>query len=150
LTQNRHKSILTITLDDPHGVPETPYAVTVAASAASTGNVVIQGTANPFVWEILGSRCLVGRSGHVVLDVTVRTLFGRRSCQATAELDVVLLGDIDGNGGAEPTDLALLVNRLNGQEPAGYSVRHFDIDGNGGAEPGDVAVMVNILNGMIP
>jgi len=150
MTQNRHKCILTITLDDPFGLPETPYAVTVTQNPASAGDVVIRPTTDKFVWEILGSRYLAGRSGHVVLDVTVRTLFGRRSCQCTAELDVVRLGDIDRNGGTEPGDMSLLVNMLNGITLPGHEVRHFDIDGNGGAEPGDMAVMVNILNGMAP
>ncbi|HOI56341.1 MAG TPA: hypothetical protein PLP01_13920, partial [Phycisphaerae bacterium] len=58
------------------------------------------------------------------------------------------LGDIDGNGGAEPTDMSALVNRLNGMDTTGFHAHAFDLDTNGGAEPGDMALLVNILNGM--
>lgn len=58
------------------------------------------------------------------------------------------LGDIDGNGGAEPTDLSALINALNGMPPAGIHPYAFDLDKNGGAEPGDVSLLMNILNGM--
>ncbi|MBN2582416.1 MAG: hypothetical protein JXL80_05060 [Planctomycetes bacterium] len=150
MTKWRHKSILTITLDDPFGLPETPYAVTVTQNAASTGDVVIQPTADKFVWEILGSEYPTARAGHVVLDVTVRTLFGRRSCNCTAELDVILLGDINQSNEVSPTDLSLLIMKLNNMAPPGYTTRHFDIDGNGGAEPTDMTVLINILNGILP
>jgi len=58
------------------------------------------------------------------------------------------LGDIDGNGGAEPGDMSLLVNRLNGMDTSGLPACAFDLDTNGGAEPGDMSLLVNILNGM--
>lgn len=57
------------------------------------------------------------------------------------------LGDVDGNGAAEPGDVTLLIMALNGSPPTGYDGHAFDLDANGAVEPGDVAMLIIILNG---
>ena len=60
-----------------------------------------------------------------------------------------ILGDVDGNGGAEPGDVSLLINKLNGLGNGGLHDNAFDVDANGGAEPGDVSILINVLNGSL-
>ncbi len=59
-------------------------------------------------------------------------------------------GDIDLNGGVEPTDMAILVNALNGQMKLdAVSLHQADMNGDGALEPTDMAMMVNRLNGRV-
>jgi len=100
-----------------------------------------------YVYGSLRSDGLAG-TGPLILRVTVT---GDVSGQQTIDLPLTVrpLGDIDGNGGAEPGDVQLLMNELNGlPNPAGMHENAFDIDANGGPEPGDVQIMMNILNGL--
>jgi len=77
---------------------------------------------------------------------------GNKSPEATV-LEVPFacrfLGDLDGNGGAEPTDMSLLINKLNGTDTSGFHAYAFDLDKNGGAEPTDLSILINILNGVL-
>ena len=101
----------------------------------------------PLVRLILGSPRSDGTAGSLVLTVTATgNVWGE--AVVSVPFAVRRLGDIDGNGGAEPTDMAMLVMCLNGMAPAGVHRRAFDLDANGGAEPGDMAMLVNILNGI--
>jgi len=101
----------------------------------------------PLVRRILGSSQSAGAAGSLVLAVTATgDVWGRTT--VWAPFMVRCLGDIDGNGDAEPTDMAMLIMCLNGAPPAGVHPRAFDLDANGGAEPGDLAMLVNILNGV--
>ncbi|MBN2584118.1 MAG: hypothetical protein JXL80_13720 [Planctomycetes bacterium] len=67
----------------------------------------------------------------------------------TTSIVIRRTGDIDCNGGVEPTDLGLLINKLNGMPDPGFTMREFDMDGNGGAEPTDMSILINILNGLL-
>jgi hypothetical protein len=103
----------------------------------------------PMVRRIVGSMRTDGQAGAGGLVLTV-TAAGDVWGRATATVPFVVrrLGDIDGNGGPEPTDMALMILRLNGQPTPGIHPRAFDLDANGGPEPGDMAILINILNGM--
>ena len=109
--------------DDPGGDPLVRYVVGSLRSGGTTG------------------------CGPLVLQVTAT---GDVTGEASARLPLVVrqLGDIDGNGGAEPGDLSLLINELNGMSPPGIPDAAFDLGCNGGTEPEDVAILINILNGL--
>ncbi len=86
--------------------------------------------------------------GDLILEVTAT---GDMAGATTVEVPFAcnIIGDIDGNGGAEPTDVSLLINKLNGLGNGGYHDKAFDLDANGGAEPGDVSILLNVLNGVL-
>jgi len=147
ITQDRHMAVLTISVDDdPNG--NSQYE-TLVIRLSGPGDVTCQATADPLVWEIVGSRRGDGAAGEVTLQVLVDGVDVGGEGATTKTLTVRLLGDVDGNGGAEPGDVQLLINELNGlPNPEGIHVKAFDIDANGGAEPGDVQVLMNVLNGL--
>ncbi|MBN2584972.1 MAG: M28 family peptidase [Planctomycetes bacterium] len=147
-TKGRHRAVMTIHVtDDPNG--NAHYAVAVTVDPTSTGSVTLQSTANPLVWYVLGGTHDVAPVGNVKLNVTITGTDHGGSGKASAALTVRLLGDINVDGGVEPSDMSLLINDLNGMPlPAGYESRQFDLDANGGAEPGDLSLLINILNGL--
>ncbi|MBN1507782.1 MAG: hypothetical protein JW955_13105, partial [Sedimentisphaerales bacterium] len=110
--------------------------------------VQLEPTDDPMVWIVRSTRreTNLPRNVRITFTVTGRDHGG----QATTQRPLVVrsLGDVDGNGGVEPTDMAALINALNGMPPQGYDAEAFDLDANGGAEPGDLSVLINILNGL--
>ena len=86
--------------------------------------------------------------GNVGLEILVAGVDVGGGGSTSTTLTVRPLGDVGGNGGAEPGDVSLLINKLNGfSNWPGISDRAFDLDANGAAEPGDVSILINILNG---
>ncbi len=128
------------------------YDVSVAKVPGSgDGEVTIQNDplGDPLTKHIYGSLRTDGTAGAgpLVLEVIVTgDVAGEQSVQVP--LTVRMLGDVDGNGGPEPADVSLLLMKLNGNPPPGYSDQAFDLDANGGAEPADVSFLVSILNGL--
>jgi hypothetical protein len=66
--------------------------------------------------------------------------------------------DVDGRNGAEPIDVLIVINFLNGggrgplpEPPSRTAVegRYVDVDGNNWAEPLDVLLVINIINGSV-
>ena len=111
------------------------------------GNVTIQDDpqGDPMVKYIVGSPRLGGAAGPLLLGiwfteemVGIPWFMVPFTCRP--------LGDVDGNGGAEPADVSLLINKLNGLGNGGFDDKAFDLDANGGAEPGDIAILIHILN----
>jgi len=146
ITQDRHMVTLAISVDDdPYG--NSQYTTQVS-KVSGPGDVTCQATADPGVWQILGSRRGEGLAGEVTLEILVAGVDVGGEGAATRALTVRLLGDVDGNGGAEPGDVTALILALNGTPPAGYHPNAFDLDANGGAEPGDVQILMNVLNGL--
>jgi len=146
-TLNRHDAVLVVSVTgDPFN---TAYAVTVEQTGGS-GRVVVEPTEDPMVWIVRGGTAESAAAGNVVLTIAVCGLDAGGQGQTTCSLTVRRLGDVDNNGGIEPTDLSILVNYLNGQQPPGYDPRAFDLDGNGGAEPTDEAILIDRLNGITP
>jgi len=147
VTQDRHRIALAISVDDdPNG--NSKYE-TLVTKLSGPGDVTCQATADPLVWEIVGSRREEGLAGELTLEVLVAGVDLGGEGATTVPLTVRLLGDVDDNGGAEPSDVSLLILKLNGVPPGGYHDNAFDLDGNGGAEPGDVSILINILNGQL-
>jgi hypothetical protein len=147
-TLNRHAVVLTLAVtDDPGG--NTAYDVTVEQVAGS-GQVVIEPTADPMVWIVRGGEVALAAAGDVVLSAVVRGRDNGAQGLAAATLKVRRLGDVDANGGVEPTDLSAMVNCLNGMPPEPHDPRAYDLNGDGGAEPSDMAILINILNGLTP
>ena len=146
VTQDRHMVTLTISVDDdPNG--NTAYEATVTVDPASAGSVIVEPTANPLLWLIKGGISGVDPVGDVTLNVTVTGIDQGGEGETSAVVTVRQLGDVDGNGAAEPGDISLLIMALNGSPPTGYDDHAFDLDANGGAEPGDVQILINVLNG---
>jgi len=149
LSLNGHKVALTVNVLNLNG--NASVAVTVQKKPASgPGEVTAEDTGDPLVKQIVGSLRSDGIAGCGALTLEV-TATGDVAGQTV--LDVLFtcrrLGDIDGNGGAEPGDVQLLINELNGlPNPAGHHDKAFDLDANGGPEPGDVQFLMNILNGL--
>ena len=143
-----HKVALTVTVIDLNG--NNTVTVTVTKQAASgPGEVTVQPGATDLEKEIHGSDRTAGTSGFLILEV---------SCQGDVAADPTvfevpfwcnIIGDIDGNGGGEPTDVSLLINKLNGLGNGGFHDKAFDLDANGGPEPGDVSILINVLNGLL-
>ena len=145
VTQDRHMAILTISVDDdPNG--NTQYE-TLVSKLSGPGDVTCTPTADPMVWQIVGSRREEGATGEVTLEVLVSGVDVGGEASTSVSLTVRLLGDVDDNGGVEPGDVTPLVMKLNGNPPGGYDDAAFDLDCNGGAEPNDVSILLNILNG---
>ncbi|NLX57531.1 MAG: PQQ-like beta-propeller repeat protein [Phycisphaerae bacterium] len=146
MARGGHRVTLTVTVTDLNG----NQGVTVTAAkrpGSGTGEVTVADGATPLEKILFGSDRSLGLHGSLVVDVTVT---GDVAGSTTIGVPFTCrkLGDIDGNGGAEPTDMALLVNTLNGRQPADIHNKAVDLDCNGGAEPTDMALLVNILNGM--
>jgi outer membrane protein assembly factor BamB len=146
MAKGGHRVTLTVTVTDLNG----NQGVTVAVAkrpGSGVGEVTVADGATPLEKILFGSDRSLGRDGPLVLDVTVT---GDVAGSTTISVPFYCrkLGDIDGNGGAEPTDMALLVNTLNGRRPPDIHQKAVDLDCNGGAEPTDMALLVNVLNGI--
>lgn len=147
-TLNRHDAVLVLSVtDDPCG--NDAYDVTVEQTGGS-GLVVVEPTEDPMVWVVRSGPVASAAAGDVVLTIGVRGLDAGGQGQTACPLTVRRLGDVDNNGGVEPTDLSALINCLNGCRPEGCDPRAFDLDGNGGAEPTDAVILINVLNGIMP
>jgi hypothetical protein len=123
--------------------------VTVTKKAGSgPGEVTVQPGATDLEKEIHGSDRTAATNGDLVLEVTAT---GDLAGATTVEVPFFcnIIGDVDGNGGAEPTDVSLLINKLNGLGNGGFDDNAFDMDANGGAEPTDVSILINVLNGLL-
>ena len=146
-TQGRHKCVLTIAVtNDPNG--NTTYTANVTRNAASTGQVVIESTADPLVWNIKGGQYGVDPFGAVTLDVSVTGNEHGGTGTTTANLTVRKLGDIDGSGAVGLQDKVQLNKRLNGLATPGYDLRHFDLNGGGTVGLDDKLILNMILNGL--
>jgi len=146
-TQGRHKCVLTISVtSDPNG--NTTYTANVTRNAASTGEVVIESTANPLVWNIKGGQYGVDPFGAVTLDVSVTGNEHGGTGTTTANLTVRKLGDIDGSGAVGLQDKVQMNKRLNGLATPGYDLRHFDLNGGGTVGLDDKLILNMILNGL--
>ncbi|MBN2581883.1 MAG: hypothetical protein JXL80_02370 [Planctomycetes bacterium] len=145
-TEDGHAVVLNVSVTgDPVG--NASYGVEVEQSGGS-GLVVVEPTDDPLVWIVRGGPVDAAAAGDVILSVSVEGLDAGGEGQATCELTVRSLGDIDGNGGVEVTDLLALINCLNGSPPPQFDPRAFDLDANGAPEPTDVSLLINILNGL--
>ncbi|HOI55654.1 MAG TPA: dockerin type I domain-containing protein [Phycisphaerae bacterium] len=126
--------------------------VTVAKEAGSgSGEVIVEDDdVDPMVKWIVGPTRVDKTTGVGPLVLRV-TATGNVQGEDVVLVPVTVrpLGDIDGNGGAEPTDTSLLINKLNGMDSSGMHRYAFDLDRNGGAEPTDLSMLTNILNGML-
>jgi hypothetical protein len=143
-----HNVALTVTVNDLMG--NNTVTVTVAKQAASgPGEVVVSAGANDLEKLIGGSDRSAGTNGSLVLEVTCQGDIAPDPTVLTVPFSCNILGDVDGNGGAEPQDVSLLINKLNGLGNGGFHDNAFDIDANGGAEPGDVSILINVLNGVL-
>lgn len=60
-----------------------------------------------------------------------------------------LLGDVDGNGTVDVTDINLTVNYMLGKNPVVFILPAADIDGNGSIDVSDVNGIVNIILGKV-
>jgi hypothetical protein len=146
----KHKCVLTVNVAyDPNA--NLTYTVNVTKNAASVGHVIIQATANPLIWDILGGNgALVPPDpfGAVTLDVQVtgNEFGGTGSTQAN--LTVQKLTDITGEGIIGLQDKVQLNKRLNGLPTPGYVLRHFDFDVDGLCGLKDKVIMNKFLNGL--
>ena len=86
----------------------------------------------------------IAETGLLAIEVTAT---GDLAGQTTELLPFTVrqLGDVDGNNGVEPSDIAALILKLNDEEPP-YHPNAFDLDHNGGPEPTDMAILINVLN----
>jgi len=150
LERGGHRVGLTVTVHDLNG--NDNVSVTLQKKAGSgSGEVVFADGATALEKLILGSnRNLVSpTTGPLVIEVICT---GNKSSEATVvevPFECRFLGDLDGNGGAEPTDMSLLINKLNAMDTSGLHAYAFDLDKNGGPEPTDLSILINILNGML-
>ena len=146
-TQGRHKCVLTIVVTaDPFG--NSTYAVSVVRNAASTGQAVIESTADSLVWNIRGGQYGVDPFGQAILDVTVTGNQNGGAGSTVVGLDVRRLGDITGNGTVGLEDKVQINKCLNGLATPGYVLRHFDLNGGGTAGLDDKIIINKILNGL--
>ncbi len=140
-----HKVLLTVTVTDLNGNDNVTVSVAKAPDSGP-GDVIIENGPTDLQKYIVGSPRNNGAFGTLTLNVSAAgNLAGRTTVQVP--FTVRRLGDIDHNGGVEPTDMAVLVLALNGSPPQ-YHPRAFDLDANGGTEPTDMALLVSTLNGV--
>ncbi|MBN2584969.1 MAG: hypothetical protein JXL80_18035 [Planctomycetes bacterium] len=151
LSRGGHRTFLVVDVLD-FGENQS-VTVTVAKLAGSgAGEVTIEDDpdGDPMIKFIVGSLRTDGTTGTDNLTLRV-AVTGDTVGEAVVDVPMRVrpLGDIDGNGGVEPTDLSLLINRLNNLPiPPGYKAEYFDLDCNGGAEPTDISLLINVLNGL--
>jgi len=146
LANGGHKVALTVTVDDLNGNNSVSVAVSKVA-ASGPGEVTVEAGATGLEKLIVGSPLADDNDGVLTLEVVVT---GDVDGQTTVPVLFTCrkLGDVDGNGGAEPGDVSALIMKLNGIPPVGYHDNAFDLDANSGAEPGDVTILMNLLNGL--
>jgi len=146
----RHKCVLTIVIIyDANG--NSTYTVTVSENPASLGHVIIQPTANPLVWDILGGNGAAvppDPVGPVILDIAVTGNEYGGTGTAQVNLTVRLLGDINGDGSVTGLDKIQMNKCLNGLPTPGYQTRHFDLNGDGAATGLDKLILNKLLNGI--
>jgi hypothetical protein len=143
-TANRNKSVLTVQV-----VTADSYTVGVAKLFGS-GNVTIQGTSNPLVWNILGGPASDGLAGtgSCVLRVTVTDLATAQVATADVTVTVRLLGAINNTGAVTTNDGDELWNRLNGLPTPDLTDRDLDLDGDGYVTCSDRVLLNRILNSL--
>jgi len=143
-TKNRHRIVLTIEVASDEN-ENGEYDVEVVQTGGP-GEVIIEATADPLVWHLVGSRNGVGGIGDAVIEVRVTgDIAGEAEQEVT--IDVRRLGDLNGSGTVNMMDKVLLMKRLNGM-PTGLEDRAFDLDGDGSpATAQDKAIMNALLNG---
>jgi parallel beta-helix repeat protein len=141
-TQDRHKIVATVSaFGDYNG--NTSYSV-VVSKASGPGDVTPQATANPMVWNLLGGRRGVGGLGAANMQFYVAGNVGGAGV-ATTTVNVLPLGDMDGNGLVNAMDKLQMNKRLN-SVPTGLPERAFDLDGDGLVNAMDKLQMNRILN----
>ena len=149
LANGGHRVPLTVNILDL-GDNTSATAAVAKLPGSGLGEVTIENDpgGDPLVKHIVGGLRTDGTTatGALALEVTVT---GDVTGDQTELLPFTVrrLGDVDGNGGAEPGDVSALILALNGIPPAGVTPEAVDLDANGGAEPGDVSVLINVLNG---
>lgn len=62
-----------------------------------------------------------------------------------AEAPTVVVGDVDGNGTRDVSDVTSLINIILGEKPAGYNPVAIDVDGNGAVDVSDVTALINMI-----
>ncbi|MBN2581877.1 MAG: right-handed parallel beta-helix repeat-containing protein [Planctomycetes bacterium] len=144
LTKGGHKVALTVTVNDLNGNNSVTITVTKVPGSGD-GEVDVQAGTTDLDKLIYGSDRSLEAEGTLTLSVVAT---GDVAGQAEVQVPFKcrLLGDVDDNGGVEPTDMSALINKLNGLDVSGFHAYAFDIDSNGGAEPGDLSLLINILN----
>jgi hypothetical protein len=149
LANGGHRVGLTATVLDFNGNSRVTFTAR-KAPGSGPGEVTFQAQTEPGRWMVYGSDYALRASGLLEIEVICQGNYWPTPTIKSAPMKCEKLGDIDGNGGAEPTDVSLLVNRLNGMPtPTGIDPLRFDLDLNGGPEPGDLSLLIVILNGML-
>ncbi|MBN2582308.1 MAG: hypothetical protein JXL80_04515 [Planctomycetes bacterium] len=150
LVDGGHRVRLDVSMLDDGGNGSVMISV-AKVPGSGPGEVTVEDDpgGDPLVKYVLGSLRNEARTGHGPLTLRV-TATGDVTGPVTVDvpLRVRVLGDIDGNGGAEPGDLCVLINALNGLPTGGIPLAALDLDLNGGVEPGDMSILINVLNAL--
>ena len=156
-TQDRHTSLLTITLVSEASPGET-YNVSIADNGPGGANFTLGDVTDNRPGEQTLTAAIVGGrigastpgAGGAAYTVTL-TMEGQTSGRTDAvDVSLVLryLGDVDGSGSPGAQDKQYFNQRLNGV-PTPYPDRCYDLTGNGGAPNAeDKQVMNQVLNGV--
>lgn len=130
--------------------------LTVNANGASfiiehvdDGSVILQPTADPLLWNIVGGQRPVVSTGPIVLNVEVTASPSGRKDITTATVEVRRLGDVDGNGYVNLLDKVHVSAWLNGHPLAGDTLRHVDLTGDGFCNAMDAVVINRLLNSLV-
>ncbi|MBN2581677.1 MAG: hypothetical protein JXL80_01315 [Planctomycetes bacterium] len=149
LSHGGHKVGLTATLLDLNGNNSVVFTVRKVPGSGE-GEVDIEAGPTAGQWTLYGSDYDLDAAGSLVIEVTCQGDLWPTPGTARLSLKCEVLGDIDGNGGAEPTDVSALINKLNGLATSSITDElRFDLDSNGGAEPSDLSLLIVILNGLL-
>ena len=143
-TQNRHRVTLTIEVGEDEN-ENGSYEVEVV-KIAGPGEVIIEATADPLVWHLVGSRSGVGATGSVTLEVRLKgDLAGESVGQVT--LSVRHLGDITGDGFVNARDKLEMLRHLNGLATKA-PLRALDLSGDAVVNAEDRLIINALLNGL--
>ena len=143
-TKDRH--LVTLTIDVTSDENENGEFEVEVEQTGGTGDVTIRATANPLVWEIVGSRAGVGATGDVQLEIRLTGDVAGEATE-TAELTVRHLGDITGDGNVNLRDKLRLVKKLNGLATDVADARAFDLNGDGVTDTEDKLIINALLSG---
>jgi len=150
-TQDRHLSVLAVTLDQ-EAVPGEAYDVEFTEDGGPVTNFKIEPTGVPDQYNILGGRIRAstpnpGAASSYTIGVKYTGQTSGQVAAATVLLQLRLLGDITGDGDVGGDDQAQM-NRRQNTMAVSYGDRSFDLNGDTVIDGDDKAVMNRMLNSM--
>lgn len=125
-----------------------------SGNASSKAPVETGDTASRTITGITGtSYTIASLASGAVYDYKVKAVYGTSGESGWSNVirthlphaTTQLLGDVDGNGRVDITDVTLFINKILGREPSPFVEANADVDGNGRYDVSDVTAINTII-----